>query len=165
MATAALVVAGTGGAWFGRWPLVEALIEWRFAEVAWLRPDELASWMAEGRRFTLLDVREPAEFEVSHLPGARRVAPDAPVEALVAGLPADAPVVLYCSVGWRSAALAARLQAARSGRPVYNLRGAIFGWANAGRPVYRAHRPVGRVHPFSGVWGLWLAEARRAPIP
>jgi rhodanese-related sulfurtransferase len=139
-------------------------ISLRFPGVAWVSTAELASWLArregEAQRPVLLDARSAAEYEVSHLGGARRVDPgaDAP---LPTDLPEDAPVVVYCSVGYRSAALAHRLQA-KGLRRVYNLEGGIFQWANEGRPVYREGEPVREVHPYGRLWGRFLDEDLRA---
>lgn len=116
----------------------------------------------------LLDVREPAEFEVGHLAGARQVAPGASIAALragpLAGVDLDHPIVCYCAVGVRSARLCDRLR--RAGyRRATNLRGSIFAWANEDRPVYRGDRRVERVHPYDRRWGTLLRPERRAPLP
>ena len=114
----------------------------------------------------LLDARGPDEYAVSHLPGARRVDPDADAAALGSAL-ADVdrrrPVVVYCSVGARSAAVARRLRKAGFER-VENLRGSIFRWANEGRPVVRDGEVVGEVHPFDAVWGRLLDPEHRADV-
>ena len=61
----------------------------------------------------VLDVRTPAEFADGHLAGATNVDVRDPgfaeqVEAL--GLPADAPVYLYCQAGGRAGQATAALQ-------------------------------------------------------
>lgn len=165
----ALVVGGVLW-WRGRavsWAVVEATVDRRFPDVRHVPPDTLAAWLADSTAPAplLLDVRTAEEYAVSHLPGARRVPPDASAEALrrrhLAGVPRDTLVVAYCSVGYRSSALAARL--AEAGYPrVYNLRGSIFRWANGGRPVVRAGRRVEAVHPYDAAWGRLLAPRLRA---
>ena len=122
----------------------------------WVEPATLAAWMADGEPLTLLDVRRPEEFAVSHLRGARQVDPGA-----TPGAPSGR-VVVYCSVGYRSGALAARLR--EQGVHAHNLVGGIFQWANEGREVVRDGRPVRRVHPFDRTWGRLLnAELRAEP--
>lgn len=116
----------------------------------------------------LLDVREPAEFEVGHLAGAHQVPPGASVAALragvLAGIDLERPIVCYCAVGVRSARLCDRLR--RAGyRRATNLRGSIFAWANEDRPVYRGDQRVERVHPYDQRWGTLLRPERRAPLP
>lgn len=108
----------------------------------------------------LLDSRAVAEYGVSHLQGAIRVEPvsDGPV---LADLRRDALVVVYCSVGYRSAAVARRLKALGYQR-VYNLEGGIFQWANEGRPIYRGDEAANQVHPYDRLWGRFLAEPLRS---
>ncbi len=111
----------------------------------------------------LVDVRTPEEFAVSHLAGARRVDPEAGAEALAA-LPRDTAIVVYCSVGWRSAAFAERLRAAGFTH-VQNLQGSIFAWANEDRPVVRDGQAVRAVHPYDAVWGRLLRPELHASHP
>ena len=112
----------------------------------------------------LLDVREPEEFAVSHLRGAVRVTSPDRAAALLSDMPEGATVVAYCSVGYRSARLAAALRD-RGLADVHNLEGSIFRWANEGRPLFRGDTPVRRVHPFDETWGTLLEPDRRAYAP
>lgn len=112
----------------------------------------------------VLDVREPAEYAVSHLPGARRVAPDADAAALARTLDPARPVVVYCSVGWRSSALAQRLQAAGFTN-VANLRGSLFVWAAEGRPLESNGVPAHVVHPYSPQYAFLLPARLVADVP
>lgn len=143
------------------WRAVDALIERDFPAVTSISTESLAAWLATSTRVPplLLDAREPEEYAVSHLPGARRIDPDVSAEALAAALPEDLdphrPVVVYCSVGYRSARVADRL-AAVGVRDVRNLEGSIFRWANEGRPVVRDGELVQTVHPYDGTWGRLL---------
>jgi rhodanese-related sulfurtransferase len=122
----------------------------RYPRVRWVDAPTLVRWME--RPLVLLDARTAAEFEVSHLHGARRIDPDRP--DVSARYPA-VPIVVYCSVGWRSAAVAnALIQAGHA--EVYNLEGGIFGWANRGRALYRGERRVRVVHPYDALWGRFL---------
>lgn len=134
----------------------------RYPAVNWVTVDTLARWLARppAERPVLLDAREVEEFEVSHLPGAIRIDPDTPDLARVP--PTDAEIVVYCSVGYRSAAVAQRLMEAGR-RRVFNLEGGIFAWANSGRPVVARGRRVSRVHPYDEIWGRLLRPEFRAP--
>ena len=98
---------------------------------------------------------------MSHLPGARHAATVEEAVRVLAAEPAEREVVVYCSVGWRSAALAERLRAVRPGR-VRNLRGSIFRWANEGRPLESAAGAAALVHPYDARWGALLDRARWA---
>ncbi|MEX0746836.1 MAG: rhodanese-like domain-containing protein [Rhodothermales bacterium] len=143
------------------WPLVDRAISAQFPEVRFISTDSLASLLESGRKPLLLDVRTAEEFDVSHLLGAERVDPDS---LSWSGDDSTRLVVTYCSVGYRSAAMAERLQ--ESGyRNVVNLRGSIFRWANERRPVYRDSVQVHDVHPFDAVWAGLLDARLRSDEP
>ena len=107
-------------------------------------------------------MREPVEFNVSHLAHARQVNPDA--DPSVLDLPKNIPIVTYCSVGYRSAIFARRLRQAGYTN-VQNLQGSIFQWANEGHPVQENGVRVDKVHPYNKTWGLLLKPALRANVP
>lgn len=106
----------------------------------------------------LLDAREPDEYAVSHLHGARNVGfEDFDLDTLN-GIDKEASIVIYCSVGYRSEKIGEKLQ--RAGfKNVVNLRGGIFDWANQQLPlVNEAEEKVTSVHPYDEDWGRWLDE-------
>ena len=47
-------------------------------------------------------MRTATEFGTSYLPGARLLEPGATLAADLPALPRDTPIVVYCSVGYRS---------------------------------------------------------------
>ena len=164
-------------------PKVADAVAERFPEVREVRLAELERELEAppGDRPILLDVRSPEEYAVSHIAGAVRV--DALADALdtLRGLAvkdrgakgggdgADRidrgrEIVVYCAVGFRSAVLAKELQEAGYSN-VRNLRGALFAWANSGRPVVRNGRRVEEVHPYDKNWGKLLREDLRAEVP
>ena len=67
-------------------------------------------------------------------------------------------MIVYCSVGYRSSALAEKLQ--RAGfTNVANLEGSLFQWANENRPLHRGTNTVREVHGYSRKWsGLLQAD-------
>ena len=137
----------------------------RFAKVRQLSTAELSSWMEQTNRPAplLVDARAAAEFAVSHLSGAQRAETVDQVKALLPRTPPP-PIVLYCSVGYRSSDLATKLL--RAGvTNVYNLEGSIFTWVNEGRPVVRGTQRVREVHPYDEKWGQLLAPEYRAFKP
>jgi molybdopterin/thiamine biosynthesis adenylyltransferase/rhodanese-related sulfurtransferase len=75
----------------------------------------------------LLDVREPEEFTVSHLPGATLL-PLGSLEKGVASIPRHHPVVVYCRSGRRSAQAIERLQTEFGFANLLNLDGGIEAW-------------------------------------
>ena len=109
-----------------------------------------------------VDVREPNEYAVSHLHDAENARDVDAIERLIDQRRPE-NVVLYCSVGYRSSALAEALRT-RVSVPVHNLEGSLFAWANAGRQLSGLDdRAPTVVHPFNERWGRYLAPAYRAP--
>lgn len=145
---------------------LEERIHREFPEVPETTTERLAKRLERGDAPPwIVDVRAPQEYRVSHLPGARNVPLDDldPAGLLRRGATKDTEIVLYCSVGYRSAMAARRLLEAGF-RRVFNLRGSIFAWANEGRPLVNEHGPTRLVHPFDEDWGRYLAPSRRAPL-
>lgn len=145
------------------WRNIILQIRSQFPAVRHIGTRELARRMEGGRtnRTVLLDVREPGEFAVSHIRGARRAVNRKEALAALSSTPKDTPIVAYCSVGYRSARLAMALHAAGYTN-IVNLRGSIFQWANEGRPLYRGRKEVKTVHPYDLVWGQLLERDLRA---
>lgn len=86
-------------------------------------------WMTADEAI-LVDVRETAEYEMEHIPGAV-LYPMSVFDPIRFPRIAEKRLVLHCAVGKRSAAAAQRLITA--GYPtVYNLRAGIRGWREAG---------------------------------
>lgn len=161
LAVVLLVVAAPAAhAFFHRvpdWPALKQSVREEHPSVPQLTTGALRAWLADTARPQpmLIDARAPVEFEVSHLKNAR-LAPDlaAALRALE-GRAKDAPVVVYCSVGVRSSALAERL-IGEGYRNVQNLEGSIFEWANLGLPLYRGNLAADKVHPYDERWGRLL---------
>jgi rhodanese-related sulfurtransferase len=125
----------------------------RFPDVPVTSVAELQEMMSADAGLVLIDAREVEEFSVSHLKGAEHAVIVAEVRPLLREV--GVPVVVYCSVGYRSAELADRL--IRASVPgVYNFPGSIFEWANAGLPLYRGDELVKEVHPYDDHWGRLL---------
>ncbi|KPJ76846.1 MAG: sulfurtransferase [Deltaproteobacteria bacterium SG8_13] len=79
-----------------------------------------------GDAFTLLDVRQPAEYESEHLPGAKLI-PLADLGQRLGEIDAGKPAVVYCAIGGRSR-IAAQMLAAKGFKEVINLSGGIKAW-------------------------------------
>ncbi len=121
----------------------------------------LEEWLRTDREMLILDARESEEYAVSHLVTARHVDPGAKAVALKQqfGDALNVRIVVYCSVGIRSAKLTEQL--AKAGfTDVHNLNGSIFQWANEGRPLYCADKRVESVHPYDKNWGKLLDSSR-----
>jgi rubrerythrin len=80
------------------------------------------------KSFVLIDVRQPTEYEMGHIPGAMCM-PLAEVESQLYTLPSDCDLIFYCRNGGRSqwaASLAGEGEV--SEKTVYNLMNGILGW-------------------------------------
>ncbi|MGQ9920460.1 MAG: rhodanese-like domain-containing protein [Desulfobacca sp.] len=76
--------------------------------------------------YTLLDVRQPAEYEEEHLPGAKLI-PLGQLGEAADVLDKTKPVITYCAIGGRSR-VAAQLLQGYGFQEVYNLKGGIKAW-------------------------------------
>ena len=90
--------------------------------------DQARQYMADKKvsAFSLLDVRQPSEYEKEHLPAALLI-PLRELPARLMELDKDKPVIVYCAVGGRSKA-AAQFLAGKGFVEVYNLIGGINAW-------------------------------------
>ncbi len=105
---------------------------------------------------TLFDVREPEEFGVSHIENALNLGTAEQIAAVI--VDTGAPIIVYCSVGYRSAGVAERLQE-MGFTNVLNLQHSLFEWANHGYPMVNAMGRTTRVHPFNRPWGALVEES------
>jgi sulfur-carrier protein adenylyltransferase/sulfurtransferase len=92
----------------------------------------LKEWMDAKKKFVLVDVREPQEFEIAAIPGAKLI-PLGQIAARVSELDSADEIVLQCHHGSRSARAQAAL--AKFGfKKTYNLAGGIDAWATDVEP-------------------------------
>lgn len=134
----------------------------QFPSVKQLSTTELAS-LLQSPNLVLLDVRQPQEFAISHLPGAQRIAPLGPTnhsEFDPSQLQLrNKTVVFYCSVGYRSSQIAEVLDTALKElgvSAVYNLQGGIFAWHNENRALVNQSGATDFIHPFDSHYGKLL---------
>lgn len=102
-----------------------------------------------------VDVRDAVEFETSHIPGARSL----PLEQLKRGgwpsdWPTGRPIVVYCTIGYRSGVAAAML--ASKGMRARNVVGGILALADEGESLVDDRGRTFRVHTWSEDYA-WLA--------
>ena len=134
------------------WKEIDQMIARQYPKVIHVGVEELHAALDRGDRPLLIDARSPEEYAVSHLQGAVNLTSAEEVRA-----EKDRDIVVYCSVGVRSAMLAEQLRAAGFTH-VRNLRGSLFAWANRGYPVWRGAAEVRAVHPYDRKWGRLLDE-------
>ncbi len=107
-------------------------------------------------QYQILDAREREEYDISHIPGALYIGYKAFDESLIKTLDEQKPVVVYCSVGYRSEKIAERLRSLGF-QKVYNLYGSIFEWANLGYPLEDARGHIThRIHTYNKEWSRWV---------
>jgi molybdopterin/thiamine biosynthesis adenylyltransferase/rhodanese-related sulfurtransferase len=98
---------------------------------------ELKTMQDRGEKFYLVDVREPAEWEIVRIPGAVLI-PKGDLPSRLAELPQDKPIITYCKTGVRSAEALALLKNAGF-KDAMHVQGGVTAWANqvdSSQPVY-----------------------------
>jgi adenylyltransferase/sulfurtransferase len=95
-------------------------------EVPEITVQELEGRLRNGSRVSVLDVREPHEYEVANI-GARLI-PLAELPERLVELDRDEPLAVHCKSGSRSAR-AVKLLKEAGFQNVYNVRGGIDAWS------------------------------------
>jgi len=136
-----------------------------YPSVTHLEADKLSTLSED--KILLLDIRDPDEFAVSHLPGAVQIDLDISETALLAriGDIQDKEIIVYCSVGRRSSIFADRMGPtlkAKGARSVSNLENGVFGWHNERRMLTDAEGQTDVVHPYDEVWKRYVVRADKA---
>lgn len=143
--------------WLKRW------IRLRYPSAPYIHSADLQQILAiqQPGDWVILDARTSAEYNVSSLPGAVRLADGGDLLGLAPFKEAslEQPIVIYCSVGLRSAAVVKKLQQRGFNRAV-NLEGGLFQWLNRGYHLINGDQPTIQVHPFNRFWGLLLKPRR-----
>ena len=130
----------------------------KFAEVTHVDTatfDELT----KGGGVVLFDTRTAEEFAVSHLDGAILTDPKISPEEFLAKHAAELKgktAIFYCSVGMRSSRVASRVAPGlkdAGAEGIASLKGGIFAWAHAGRPLVNASGPTAEIHGYDKSWG------------
>jgi adenylyltransferase/sulfurtransferase len=92
-----------------------------------ITPREVQARLRKGDRLVLVDVREPHEWSIAHLEGAKLI-PLNSISQRVHEISTADEIVLYCKGGTRSATAMSQLQALGF-RKLWNLKGGIDSWA------------------------------------
>ncbi len=108
----------------------------------------------------LLDAREPDEFNVSHLAKSKFVGYNNFTLDSLKVIDKNAPIVVYCSVGYRSGKIAEKLME-NGFTNVQNLYGGIFEWKNMDNKLVDKNGITDDVHPYSKSWGIWLKKGNK----
>ena len=113
-----------------------------FKDVNHITAERLQEMQSAGS-VTLVDVRSPEERAISIIPGA------VSLNEMPTPLPAEAPLVLYCTVGVRSSLEARRLASIAPAAGICSM-GGILEWLHAGGTIIdpASKAPTNRVHTF-----------------
>lgn len=104
------------------------------ARIREVPPQEVAAMLRAPERPVVIDLREPNEWNLGHLPGALHI-PRGRLEGQIeARVRRDQPVVLYCQGGSRSA-LAADTLREMGFEKVVSMAGGFRDWAVSGGEV------------------------------
>jgi sulfur-carrier protein adenylyltransferase/sulfurtransferase len=89
---------------------------------------ELKELLDSGKPVELIDVREPAEWEIVSIPGAKLIPKDQILRGdALASLPQDRQIVMYCKTGVRSAETLAAVKNAGF-RDAVHVQGGVTAW-------------------------------------
>ena len=97
-----LAVFATSFEAFTSTPLLADPLPSASPQVPLMEPATLHGLMAAGARLTIVDVRQPEEFNQGHIQGARLM-PLADLSSTYTTLPKSGKLVVYCRSGHRSA--------------------------------------------------------------
>lgn len=99
-----------------------------FTPVQSITPDEARTYLSDKtmQDVTILDVRQPGEYEEGHIPGAKLVPMPMLTDSLDEIDPGK-PVLVYCAIGGRSR-IAAQTLAGKGYDKVLNLTGGFKAW-------------------------------------
>jgi rhodanese-related sulfurtransferase len=120
----------------------------------WIKAAELKA-ILEDTNLILVDVRKPAEQEVSMLPHALDTYQFA--DGYRHGIPPGKRLVLYCTIGYRSGKYAEQL--AGMGVKSEVLEGGILMWSFAAGPLVARKsktewEPTRRIHVYDAEWNI-----------
>ncbi len=93
---------------------------------------DLYEWQVKGKRFRLIDVREPSEHRIVEIGGD--LIPLATVADHADQIPRDIDVVVYCKAGSRSRKAIRELEEKFGFDNLYNLKGGILDYIDQVKP-------------------------------
>jgi rhodanese-related sulfurtransferase len=138
----------------------KAVATWLSFTIKTVSPDDVKKMP----NAVLLDARERTEYDVSHLPKAVFIGYNNFEKNILDNIPKDKPIIVYCSIGYRSEKIGEKLQ--KMGfKNVYNLYGSIFEWINEGNEVVDNQGNVThKVHTFNKAWSKWVEETKAEKV-
>jgi sulfur-carrier protein adenylyltransferase/sulfurtransferase len=93
---------------------------------------ELYDWQVQGKKFKLIDVREPLEYQIVQIGG--ELIPLGTIAEHAEQIPRDMDVVVYCKAGVRSEKAIRVLEEKFGFKNLYNLKGGIISYIDQVQP-------------------------------
>ncbi|MGK0388377.1 MAG: rhodanese-related sulfurtransferase [Maribacter sp.] len=114
--------------------------------------------------YLILDTREKEEYNTSHISNAKYVGYNNFDIKTLNGVDKEQPIIVYCSVGYRSEKIGEKLQ--KEGfTEVYNLYGSIFEWANQGMALEDSEKQsTTKIHTYNKKWSKWVFNKKYQKI-
>jgi rhodanese-related sulfurtransferase len=116
-----------------------------FPSIKDITPLEAMKQMDSGR-ILFVDIRTPAEMEVSMLPNA--ISKEDYLKNI--STYASYTIVAYCTISYRSGKFCEEME--KKGIRIFNLKGGILAWVHEGGKVYDAKGETKRVHVHEEKW-------------
>ena len=108
----------------------------------------------------VLDSRELPEYVVSHIEGALHIGYDDFDLAVLDSVDLNQPIIIYCSVGYRSGKIGEKL-IEHGYTDVRNLYGGLFNWVNTGHSVVNHEGPTQKIHTYNKRWSQWVTKGEK----
>jgi rhodanese-related sulfurtransferase len=164
--TQLLMIAAIGTAlWLAyepwQWGRLKEEVRRHSPSIGKISTDELAKWLADKsvEQPRIIDARQAEEYHASHLPGASQATLTLAELGIEGKL--KTPIVVYCTVGFDSAATADSFKK-RGFERVQIIEGGIFLWANENRKLVNASGSVTKVLPGKSPYASMLHRSLRA---
>ncbi|MBU7585189.1 MAG: rhodanese-like domain-containing protein [Nostoc sp. TH1S01] len=144
--------------------LLKLFIQISFPTVGQITTEQFAYWLTDPTKPQpfILDARSQAEYAVSHIKGAVHIDANTSNITALSTVSKATAIVVYCSVGYRSAKVAQQLQS-KGYKQIFNLSGGLFQWANEERPIVKSDENLTNlVHPYNVLWGKLLKRIYHA---
>ena len=123
-------------------------------------PEVSAKQIVESKNVLFLDARKKMEFDVSHIENAIWVGYLDFDSCKLIGIDKQQPIIVYCSVGFRSEKIAEKLISSGY-KNVKNLYGGIFEWVNSGYDIVNTQGKTNEVHTFNKDWSKWVLKGEK----
>lgn len=154
------IIALIGFQSFAQKTLDEVLKKYNHSDVPYMSVQELAMPKTKAK---ILDARSIEEYNVSHLKDAVFVDYNKfSLKKTTQLLPdKNELIVVYCSIGLRSAKIAQQLKD-EGYTNVFNLYGGIFDWKNNNFSVFDLNgQKTEKVHVYNKYWSKWLIKGEK----